>query len=532
MLEIVFFTSSPIKLAHARYLCRDYDVQITGFREKTFGANYIEPRIYDREQLIELSYQDALQRWQKAVSASEDRLFFIEDTSVVIDALSLEQETPGLDVKYWMAETDFASLDAQLKAVGHNRCATVRSDVVMHFPSKMHNTEQDKNYLCFTSSVAGHVVEKEQVFDTNPMYPWLDNKTFNKWFVPNGYSQPISMLHISEANQYDFRAPAFHKMLEFLEQQKIINRRSEPGVQNNLEVEESLFIICGPSCAGKTTLAEYLAERYGYYHIEASDFMYMSYYQRHDITSSIKIGDFAEQALRDQPEIVVEQTLRNIQVNKAGPVVITGFRSHVEVDWFRRYYMGGYPIEIVYVVADATLRFERSVIRQRDDMTSNRETFNQRDAQQAAMGLEELERCFLSNRLENNGSLDDFFNNFETCYVQNQQRSYMSDKSGYLTAGKLESLILLTLLDKWSSRGYFTTTEIAHLINQSLDGIPKSKNNVSRYFNQRFYPYFEIKLIDGKRKYRLSNTGYGKARLLTGKKPVYSTELMTTEIGR
>jgi dephospho-CoA kinase/inosine/xanthosine triphosphate pyrophosphatase family protein len=512
MLEIVFFTSSPVKLAHARYLCRDYDVQITGFREKTFGATYIEPRIYDREQLIEESYQDALQRWKLA--SNINNLFFIEDTSVAIEALSTEQETPGLDVKYWMVKTDFASLDEQLKVLGNNRRATVRSDVVLHLSPKLRSTTQDKNYLCFTSSVVGCIVDKEQVFDTNPMYPWLDNKTFNKWFVADGCEQPISMLPIVEADQHDFRAQAFCNMLAFLEQHKIINRRSEPGVQNNLEVDESLFVICGPSCAGKTTLAEYLAERYGYYHIEASDFMYLSYYQRHGFASSVNIGDFAEQALCDQPEIVAEQILSNILANKAGPVVITGFRSPLEVDWFQRYYMGGYPIVVVYVTADATLRFKRSVTRQRDDEAGNRETFDRRDAQQATMGLEELERLFMPDRIKNNGNLESFFNNFETRHVQSQQRGYMSDKAGHLTAGKLESLILLTLLDKWSSRAYFTTTEIAHLLNQSLDGKPKSKNNVSRYFNQRFYPYFDIKLIDGKRKYRLSNTGYGKARML------------------
>lgn len=514
MVEIVFFTSSPIKLAHARYLCRNYDVQITGFREKTFGANYTEPRIYDRAQLIEESYQDALKRWQKAASTSENSLFFIEDTSVAIDALSTEQETPGLDIKYWMAETDFASLDAQLKALENNRCATVRSDLVLHLSPELRSTAEDKNYLCFTSSITGCIVNKEQVFDTNPMYPWLDNKTFNKWFVPDGCSQPISMLPITEADQHDFRAQAFRDMLVFLEQHNKIRRRTKPLVQKNLEIGEPLFIICGPSCAGKTTLAKYLAVHYGYYHIEASDFMYLSYYQRHGVASSVKIGDFAEQALRDQPEIVAEQILCNIQGGKTGPLVVTGFRSPLEVDWFQRYYMGSYPIVVVYIAADAVLRFERSVIRQRDGEATNRETFNLRDAQQSAMGLEELEKRFLADRLENNGSLESFFNNFETRYVQNQQRSHMSDKIGHLAAGKLESLILLTLLDKWSSREYFTTTEIAHLLNQSLEGKPKSKNNVSRYFNQRFYPYFDIKLIDGKRRYRLSNTGYGKARIL------------------
>lgn len=298
MIELVFFTSSRVKLSHAKYLCRDYAVQIVGFREKTFGANYVEPRIYDREQLIELSYQDALLRWQKA--ASKDRIFFIEDTSVTIDALSVDREIPGLDIKYWMAETDFSTLDAQLKTLGNNRRVTVRSDLVLHLPSDLEGSES-KSYKCFTSMVSGHAVEREESFETNPMYPWLDNKTFNKWFVPDGCTQPISMLPIVQADQHDFRAAAFREMLEFLETHQKIAQRTQPAVQTSLDFGPSLFIVCGPTCAGKTTLAEYLADRYGYFHIEASDFMYLSYYQRHGVTSKIAIGDFAEQALREQP---------------------------------------------------------------------------------------------------------------------------------------------------------------------------------------------------------------------------------------
>ncbi len=52
MIELVFFTSSRIKLEHARHLCRNYAVQLTGFRESgwvvahpkdsniVFGGNY------------------------------------------------------------------------------------------------------------------------------------------------------------------------------------------------------------------------------------------------------------------------------------------------------------------------------------------------------------------------------------------------------------------------------------------------------------------------------------------------------------
>lgn len=165
-------------------------------------------------------------------------------------------------------------------------------------------------------------------------------------------------------------------------------------MQTSFSFESRLFIVCGPSCAGKTTLAEYLAERYGYYHIEASDFMYLSYYQRHDVSLVTDIGNFAEQALRDQSEIVAEQALQNIQQSKPVPVIVTGFRSAAEIEWFRDHYMGKYPVEIVYVTADQAIRSARSLIRQREGEAENWEAFVRRDTQQAAMGLTELEMCF------------------------------------------------------------------------------------------------------------------------------------------
>ena len=517
MIEMVFLTSSRIKIAHARYLCRDYAVQVSGFHEKTYRANYDEPRIYDRTQLIELSYQNALECWLKAYPGGESKVFFIEDTSVIIDALSVERETPGLDVKYWMADTSFATLDAQLKKFGNNRRATVRSDLILHLPRELRSSEVNKGYLWFTSTKSGTVVDKERMFDTNPMYPWLDNRTFNKWFVPEGCSQPISMLPIAEADRFDFRAPAFREMLAFLEGQQKIHRRTKPEMQASFDFDSLLFIICGPSCAGKTTLAEYLAERYGYYHIEASDFMYLSYYQRQGVSSRINIGDFAEQALHEQPEIVVEQILLNMTSGKPVPVIITGFRSPAEVEWFRHYYTGKYTIELVYVTADDAIRCFRSLTRLRDGEAEDRKTFVRRDVQQAAMGLSELEKQFGGKRIENNGSRESYFNSFEMRYIQKPQQlgdKVESDRPAL--PEKLENAILLALAEKWQTREYFTTTEIAQLINQhfKLEDKPKNKNNISRYFNQTFYPYYEIRLVDGKRKYRLSNTGYGKARIL------------------
>lgn len=130
MIEIVFVTSNKEKLAHARYLCREYNLYIS--KQKQYGIGYVEPRVSDRTELFKESIRDAYGRWKKNVSRAEDKLFFIEDTSVNIPSLSKNgEEFPGLDIKYWMRENNFNSVNEQLKANGNNRSAIVRSDVAL-----------------------------------------------------------------------------------------------------------------------------------------------------------------------------------------------------------------------------------------------------------------------------------------------------------------------------------------------------------------------------------------------------------------
>lgn len=82
---------------------------------------------------------------------------------------------------------------------------------------------------------------------------------------------------------------------------------------------------------------------------------------------------------------------------------------------------------------------------------------------------------------------------------------------------KLEDSLLIALLSVWEeseTRPFFTTTKIAEITRQVFPSAPpKHKDNVSRYFNQDFYAYYEIELADDQktRRYRLSNTGYGMA---------------------
>lgn len=132
MTDITFITSNLTKLAHARYLCRNYQVNILHYKKFFYGVGYEEPRIYDRKQLLAESFKDTVARWKKNVTECDNRLFFIEDTSVKIDALSeSENEVPGVDVKYWMRKINFNLLDQELRKKGNNRKCSVTSHVML-----------------------------------------------------------------------------------------------------------------------------------------------------------------------------------------------------------------------------------------------------------------------------------------------------------------------------------------------------------------------------------------------------------------
>lgn len=524
MLDLAFISSSRIKRAHANHLCRNYDLTIT--RQKNYGVGYHEPRIRQREFLLEQSIQDALKRWKKHVS-NPDKFFFIEDTSVIIHALSNEgEEVPGVDIKYWMRDHDFESVDALLKANGNNRAVTVRSDILLTLPPHLEETLQ-KKYERFTSESHGIICEQQFNFDTNSVYPWLDNKTFNKWFVPDGYDKPISMLEIEQADTCDFRAGAFEKMLTFLvkyENLKEKNLELDSGKQLGLKIDATLFLVSGPTCAGKTTLAEYLTSSYDYYHIEASDFMYLSYYQMHGIGSAVKIRDFAHDILLEDPSIVVRQILKHLEYIGNAPVIITGFRSPKEVEIFEELYPRSNNIEVIYVDASFQLRFDRYVKRARHGQRISKPEFMLENERQNEMGLNTIGERYCEDHLNNDLSFSDFHELFNSMYGQDIESLKANSKCDNLSApSQLEDAILIAMMSS-ELRKYRSTTEISKLIEEVFKEfkIVKNKNNVSRYFNHSLKPYFEITIEDKTKKYRLSQTGIMHARWLMQHKKTHT----------
>jgi len=511
MVELIFISSSRMKFAHIEYLLKETDYYITA--QRNYGIGYVEPRIYDRKKLLEESYRDARERFEKNVSNFDDKFFILEDTSVIIDALSKQgEEVPGLDIKYWMQENDFESVDTMLKAKGNNRKCTVRSDILLHLPKSLRD-DLERDYVVFTGFSHGYISQKDYQFKTSPLYPWLDNKTFNKWFVPEAFydmDTPISMLPIDLALEYDFRKEAIDQMKVFLDalDLQMYHDKRKQHFQPTL-FDSPAFLLLGSTCAGKSTLAQYLADKYNYFHVEASDFMYLEYHRRHGVGSSVAIGDFAELALRENPEIVAEKVVRFCR-DIAAPIVVSGFRTPIEVEYFIKNFKR--KTEVLFIDTEQTKRFERCKLRKRADAAYTLENFIVKDAQQYAMGIEELERS-VKNKLSNNGTKENYYDRFEEKYGYSLH--FFANRGKF----KLEELILWVLLINEGE--YFTTTQIAQLINNEFSlTAPKNKNNVSRYFNQQFHAYYDIRQTpeNSINTYAINDTGKSYIQYIMGMK--------------
>jgi len=522
MRELTFFTSNVTKLAHARYIAEGRQIKIKSFRQRTYHANYNEPRLTSRKALLDASYGSALRQCAKAGISVDSHPFLLEDTSVRIDALSTaDVECPGLDVKFWMQEQTFNALDSSLRSTGNVRTALVRSDVLLHVPGALKAVwGVTDDYIVFVGEQRGTIVEREVQFDPSQVFPWLDNQSFNKWFQPCGHSVPFGALNIAEANLVDFRRKSLEQLFSFLESKNYVTNQTKQ-LEFSFERKPNL-ILCGYTCAGKTTASQHLARNFGYLHIEASDFMYLSYFYRHGYQGPVAIGDFAEQALAQKPDIVAEKIVEYVTENLSSPIIVSGFRSPEEIEFLAsNLAVYGKTFQTIFVAAHESTRFQRLRARMRpgDDITL--EDFRMRDNQQRRMGLELIRNRKTAKLLCNNGSIASYLDAVDgrvgPAFQDEIDVSEAISKLGSVHDVKLEDAILIALLSAWTTgetRPFFSTTEISRRINHLFKGIqPKHKDNVSRYFNQDFYAYYEISDAGraNKRTYRLSNTGYGAA---------------------
>lgn len=517
MTDITFVTSNQTKLAHARYLCRNYQVNILHYKKFFYGKGYVEPRVDDRTVLLSESFKDAVSRWKKYVTERDNRLFFIEDTSVKIDALSDENnEVPGVNVKFWMQETNFKTLDRELRKRGNNRRCSVTSHVMLFLTNDLRKRlRRSEDYIIFKSTAKGYVTEKEYSIKTQMLYPWLDSKTFNKWFVPDGYTLPVSMLNIEAADAGDFRKGAFEQMLDFLAKNAVIRNRRYTDNQIYLQFYDS-FVAAGRTCAGKTTIGKYLVEKYGYYHIEASEFMTQRLLETQGTMSGVDKHEFASEVLKVDPLYVVKRLVDFLHENDIiDRFVITGFRTQTEMEAFRKSFHGS-RVHYIFISSKYEERYKRWMRRHREVDYYTEDRFKDIDGVQESMGVGNISEMSGIQLFENSiDGLPSFYKRFRSKFLRGiVQESIRINKTELRKRSiTLEKAILITLFFEYQKdeKRSFTTTEIAHLVNKYFRTLERSKNNVSRYFNQAYYVYYEVKYENRRNRYKMSPIGYSEA---------------------
>jgi len=115
----------------------------------------------------------------------------------------------------------------------------------------------------------------------------------------------------------------------------------------------------------------------------------------------------------------------------------------------------------------------------------------------------------------NKEGLDLFYADFISSIIKEKISPFQIDFQTVLSSRSIPlektTLIIWAIEYNKDDTLYYTTTEISHLIDKSFVYIKKNKNNISRYFNQSYHIFYEIKKEGRKLKYKLSPTGYSEA---------------------
>src|ERR1700741_3565274 len=202
--EVHFYTSNIDKFLQARAVFEKCGLILKHFSTKT--EPYQEEYSAGKLELL----RSAITQVRKTVGANF--IFFVEDTSIRVDALSSsDADVPGLAAKEWFGETPFSELDMQLRLRGNNRRVMVKSDIALHVPGL-------SRPLYFHGDTSGVVADSPPTFAASKAPPWLTPHTFNGWFIPDGAKKRLGEMSFEESLRYDFRIEALVSLLRRLEE--------------------------------------------------------------------------------------------------------------------------------------------------------------------------------------------------------------------------------------------------------------------------------------------------------------------------
>jgi len=338
-LNLFFVTSNIVKSYHINHLCNLFGIPIKYY--KNIFQSYQENYNLLPEEAIKFSINFIAQKLKHL------GLFFIEDSSIKIDALSEDnKEYPGLETKEFFIDKDFSDIDRLIKSKGNNRKATIISRMGLHLPG---NVEPE----VFYGEIKGKITEREpKINKSNKNAIWLYDKSPINYFIPNGENDVLSNLNIKDSYEYDVRLKALEKMfyrlfqfIKIIENAKSIYIKVKSDKVNQLPLfNPKVLIISGYTGAGKTTSATYLENKYGYHFLEESEAV-----KKEFVSLDFREGNlfnFVNNTIKSKdPLYFIKLLIKNENVN-SDKIVISGIRNPKEIDYLKKMFLDS---KLIYI---------------------------------------------------------------------------------------------------------------------------------------------------------------------------------------
>lgn len=407
-LQVTFFTSSRAKFSQASTIFKMSGARLAFRRHDE--EPYEEDYSGGKEQLL----AEAIKEIRRREGATP--IFFIEDTSIRIDALSSPgSDFPGLRAKEWFVTANHEDVLKSVDEVGTRGCS-VESCIALSLPGL-----DRPSY--FYGVTTGNLISDLPPADANLSTPWLDPTSFSGWFVPTGAARTLGEMSLEGSIGYDFRAKSLLGLLDRLEELTVALNVG-PGSYRRLESLESspdsdlqptifdvsewsvhksrqVILVVGPTCAGKTTFGVQISNDWGCDFVDASSFVRR---HRDSADASMSIGDFASEILDREGFDMVAREVVQLFRHIDSPLVVTGLRTIEEVQHLRLVWP---DLILVSLHAPQRLRYQRFVERaSRENLTFVE--FQQRDEQQEQLGLLPVADELADYIVDNVGTLDEF----------------------------------------------------------------------------------------------------------------------------
>lgn len=450
-IRVLFYTSNVNKYLQARYVMSRFGFVIEHFRGTT---PYAEDYSVGKEKLLEQAILEIIER-------ERDVVFFLEDTSLRIDAFSSTSlDVPGLAVKEWFQGITFEQLDQQLRNKGNNRAATIESGIALHLPGR------SRPVFFFGESV-GQVANVASDFRTSSIHPWLNSRTFDGWFIPDGTHKRLGQMSADESMRWHFRSRALVLLAERLvEYTAVVNlpprsifvrrKRYHKGQKNLFRDKNPILVVCGERASGKTMIGDYLSNKYGFDHFEAS--MVVRKYFRELGETDQSLDEFATGFHMQMGDDIVASSLSDeFGLTDSPKAVVTGFRKLEELRYLEDNHI---EYKIVFVISNDRSRFDRYLDRGRDPSPVSFQDFVEMDHEHSH--FYQFAGSFADVLIENKYDFDHFLTQI-TYLVEDVAND--RPQGIRLPALSTEPPVLLLVLRALSSTGEWMT---AKKINISL----------------------------------------------------------------